>query len=294
MNNSIEISRYLKQLWTNPEARQKRCLEIRAARTIFLTNNYPDTASWAAANIASQLQDSATFKAKGRLLDVGCGSGLYLNLLESSYKFAVGLDKSPAALAQFPRKIEKAQPLRGDARNLPFAPEVFGAALANRMLNLTRAIHRALSEIRRALAVQGLLFIVTAEREANATLRKAHDESLVACGFPKRFYARSSPPEQRLGRENGERWLREAGFEVRQVVDYERIIAPLTLAEGLELYATGLLFQHSAGFDEPGIEPERWIKLYQTVEARLATLLEQEGKLEIRDGATLFTAIKPF
>ncbi|NWJ47944.1 MAG: class I SAM-dependent methyltransferase [Chloroflexi bacterium] len=292
MNNSIEISQYLKQLWANPEARQKRHLDLRTARTISLTDNYPDTASWAAANIATQLQESTNFKANGCLLDVGCGSGLYLNLLDGSYKFAVGMDKSPAALAQFPGNSEKAQPLRGDILNLPFAPETFGAAMANRMLNLTGAIQRALNEIRRVLVTQGLLFIVTAEREEGATLRKAHEAALIESGFPERFYTRSSPPDQRLGRENGERWLREAGFEVRQILDYERVIAPLSLAEALELYATGLLFQRSLGFDEPGIEPERWTKLYQAMEARLAALLELEGKLEIRDGATLFTAYK--
>jgi|GEM_PF-1917793 len=302
MQSDTEILAKLRFYSDNPTERQLKHLQIRDIHTTSLTDNAPDTTTWAAARIIATLKASKTFD--GRLLDVGCGTGNYLsyfaNTLTSStvgdmsdwLKLAVGLDRSGEALAETRKKLAEYANfslLQSDALNLPFADPSFGAAMANRMLNQTGDIAHALSEIRRVLVPGGLLFVVTADSQTVPILRAIHDTALEKLGLPAHLYRHSTDPHQRLNRENGLEWFKAAGFSQVDWEEYLRVIVFRDVETALEHYTTGLTFQKSNGFAEPGISLEKWLDLYNEVKNRVAEVFEQQGHLEIHEGAGMFT-----
>ncbi len=286
-----DVSAYLAQLWANPIARQQRHLQLREVHTVYLTDNAPDTFSWTTSQISRWLVSNPDFGDKSRLLDVGCGGGHYLTVLVPRFAhYGVGLDKRATAATENPH-IGWVQ---GDVLNLPFGAKTFGAAMANRMLNQTENIAPALSEIRRVLQPNGLLFVVTADRETVPLLQAIHEAALQQLAFPPRLYTHATLPNQRLNYENGSDWLQTAGFHQVQLEDYKRLLRFEELDVAMEHYATGLIFQKSEGFDNTEIRPALWATLYLTVKARLAEILGQFGHIEISEGATLFIAKKEF
>ncbi len=297
-NEILEILRFYS---ANPGERQQHHLQIRDSHTVALTDNAPDTTSWAANRITTTLKNNQTFDR--RLLDVGCGPGNYLSHFANNMtnvdmsgwlKAAVGLDRSGAAVAEAHKKLSCYaifSLLQGDALNLPFANASFGAAMANRMLNQTGNIQRALSEIRRVLEPGGLLFVVTADSQNVPVLRAIHETALEKLEFPNRLYSHTTSPDQRLNRENGPEWLKAAGFSQVNWEEYWRVMVFHDLESALEHYISGLIFQKSGGFAEPGVSPQKWLDLYNEVRTRLTEVFEQEGQLEIREGAGLFIAV---
>ncbi|MBI2583987.1 MAG: methyltransferase domain-containing protein [Candidatus Aenigmarchaeota archaeon] len=89
--------------------------------------------------------------AKGRILDVGCGTGFHLKYLEEKgFSEITGIDSSEEML-KLARKNTKAELLVADAEKLPFADESFVTVLCLfTVLNLCDA-EKALGEINRAL-----------------------------------------------------------------------------------------------------------------------------------------------
>jgi len=60
-----------------------------------------------------------------RILEVGCGTGFWLNLLASRVKAACGLDYSSGMLEQAKRQPSPLELLRGDAIHLPYQDNLF-------------------------------------------------------------------------------------------------------------------------------------------------------------------------
>lgn len=69
------------------------------------------------------------FLGGGRILDLGCGSGRYLEALDEAGFAAVGLDRSHHLLHSVPVAL-RARVARGDMRRLPFADRSFSVALS--------------------------------------------------------------------------------------------------------------------------------------------------------------------
>ncbi|MEQ4724010.1 class I SAM-dependent methyltransferase [Nonomuraea sp. B19D2] len=67
---------------------------------------------------------------EGRCLDLGCGTGLYLDAIRSSGRAVVGLDRSADQLRLARRRDGAAPLLQGDATVLPFAADTFGTVTA--------------------------------------------------------------------------------------------------------------------------------------------------------------------
>jgi ubiquinone/menaquinone biosynthesis C-methylase UbiE len=237
MKTDAEVQQYLQYLWKNPAERLRRHLTLRNKYTVSLTDNAPDTVSWATQRIASKINP------REKLLDAGCGPGYYLQTLAEKLPHLemIGLDIAIEALSKA-QQVATGLLVRGSVLNLPFAADMYGAVMANRMLNLTGNISRALCEIYRVLINNGQLFIVTAELDLPSILQATHTQALLETGFPPKFTRRSSDPAQRLGRENSTDWLLDTGFKEIQLEDYSREIVLDKLGETLELYATGLIF----------------------------------------------------
>src|SRR3979409_2362379 len=90
-----------------------------------------------------------------RILEVGCGNGEYLALVN-----AIGVDLSLGMLAVAKRRA-KGPLVCGDAEELPFAASAFDVVLAPHMLYHVSDRRAAVGELRRVLKTTGTFVAVT-------------------------------------------------------------------------------------------------------------------------------------
>ena len=91
----------------------------------------------------------------GLCLDLGCGTGLYADVLTASGRTVVGLDRSADQLRIAQRRSR--QILQGDGAALPFADDTFGAAVALWISTDVDDFATVLQEAARVLVPGGLL-----------------------------------------------------------------------------------------------------------------------------------------
>jgi ubiquinone/menaquinone biosynthesis C-methylase UbiE len=113
--------------------------------------------------------------ARGRTLDLGCGTGRTLPLLPDGVR-AVGLDPSGDALRRARRRAPGIPLVRGDAQALPFRDRAFDTVLAGLVFCGVPDPARGLGEVRRVLTRGGALRMlehVRSERRWKARLQDA-------------------------------------------------------------------------------------------------------------------------
>lgn len=106
-----------------------------------------------------------------RVLDLGCGTGPLLPMLEAAGARPIGLDYSPRSLAVARAELTAAWLVRGDARTLPFPDACFDRVAALGVLGYlapgdlsTGDLARGLGECARVLRPGGMLLICTGRR----------------------------------------------------------------------------------------------------------------------------------
>ena len=104
----------------------------------------------------------------GRILDVGCGRGFYIEAIARVYPHAtaIGVDfnETPLTLAQEQTHARHFSLARSDARALPFPANSFDAVICPDVLEHIEEHDRVLSEINRVLTDDGLLLITVPHR----------------------------------------------------------------------------------------------------------------------------------
>ncbi len=114
-------------------------------------------------------------KKKGLILDVGCGTGRNLKMLDR-YGEAVGLDFSALAL-EFSLKRGNKKLIEGDVKSLPFKDETFDIVLASDVLyHQWVDQEKAIGELNRVLKREGLLIFNTASYNF---LKSEHDRAVM-------------------------------------------------------------------------------------------------------------------
>lgn len=105
------------------------------------------------------------------LLDVGCGTGWYLQHLRDLCRDKVGVDLSGGMLAVAGNRLPDALLNQGDARNLDFPAGRFDTVVCTRVLSHMAQVKPAISEMRRVLGKTGTLVLsdVDASHEYNVT-----------------------------------------------------------------------------------------------------------------------------
>jgi len=96
------------------------------------------------------------------VLDIGCGTGHFTEWLATSGLRTVGLDRSPAMLAELHRRFPHIPVLHGDAHRLPMRAAAVDVAAFVTTLEFLEQPHTALSEAVR-VARQGVV-VVTLNR----------------------------------------------------------------------------------------------------------------------------------
>ena len=110
------------------------------------------------------------------LLDIACGAGIVTAAALSRGMRPVGLDFSPAMLAQARRRASGLDLREGDAEELPFADASFDAAVSNFGVHHVERPRRALAEALRVLRPGGrFAFTLWAPPEENPAWRLQFD-----------------------------------------------------------------------------------------------------------------------
>lgn len=94
--------------------------------------------------------------AKGRVLDVGCGTGRNLPLFPAGAR-VVGVDPSRDNLARARRRAPLVPLVQASAEALPFRPAVFDTAISGFVFCSVPDPMKGLAEVRRVLAPGGVL-----------------------------------------------------------------------------------------------------------------------------------------
>jgi SAM-dependent methyltransferase len=114
--------------------------------------------------------DHVRFPTGGRVLDVGCGPGYYLERLRAQELELTGLDLSEGMLKQARTRVA-ASWIVADAQHLPTRADVFDIALAMHMLYHVADGGRGVAEIRRVLRPGGTLLVSAPARDHLAEAR---------------------------------------------------------------------------------------------------------------------------
>jgi ubiquinone/menaquinone biosynthesis C-methylase UbiE len=106
----------------------------------------------------------------GRVLDVGCGSGLFFNLVAVKAQTVVGVDVSRKLLLQakeHSKSFGNVYVIQGDADHLPFNSSLFDNVFAFTMLQNMPKPNQTLQELKRVAKQEGSV-VVTALKKAFA------------------------------------------------------------------------------------------------------------------------------
>jgi len=90
-----------------------------------------------------------------RVADLGCGSGVFTELLRRKGYQSVGLDLSPKLVALGRRKYPGLELVEGDAENLPFENASFDGVLLSGLVHHFPDPRRLAAEVRRVLKAGG-------------------------------------------------------------------------------------------------------------------------------------------
>jgi len=107
--------------------------------------------------LAAWVLDLAGVAPGMRVLDAGCGNGLYLRELRARRVAALGCDLSPGIL----REAGHPALVRADVTALPVRDGTFDVVLAAHLLDLVPGRALAIAELRRVLAPGGTCVVVT-------------------------------------------------------------------------------------------------------------------------------------
>jgi SAM-dependent methyltransferase len=188
----------------NPPTQYATDANLRARQRLWGHQQPPfDLVSWVLA--LAELSPEST----ERVLDVGCGNGLYLAQLRSWSVAATGCDLSLGMLDA--AGVTEPNLVNADVTRLPFAASAFDVVLAPHMLYHVADRAAAVSEVRRVTRPGGRCVVVTNGVEHMRSLRLLV-ESAVRVATPG--WEMRNPSTHAFSLENGEQQLRSAFTEV--------------------------------------------------------------------------------
>lgn len=98
-------------------------------------------------------------QARGRVLEVGCGTGLGLRELAGHVDAVWGIDPAADSLRRAARRVPEAGLAVASAEHLPFADDSFDCVVSSLVFCSVADPERGLAEIRRVLTADGYLLM---------------------------------------------------------------------------------------------------------------------------------------
>jgi ubiquinone/menaquinone biosynthesis C-methylase UbiE len=129
--------------------------------------------------------------AAGRVVEIGFGSGANLPFYPSAVTSVIGLEPNDGmtdrARARIPAEAMPVDLREGVAEDLPFAADLFDAAVSTLTLCSVSDPRRALRELHRVLRTGGALFVLEHGRARDASVARWQDrlngvQRVLACG----------------------------------------------------------------------------------------------------------------
>lgn len=102
---------------------------------------------------------------KKRILDLGCGTGMFINELSTRAKFVVGVDASLEMLKVAKGRAGKAALVQADADALPFADGSFDAVVSVTLLQNMPDPKATVREVARVLRPGGVAILTVLKRK---------------------------------------------------------------------------------------------------------------------------------
>jgi len=118
-------------------------------------DDYDVFAPEASARLVSEFVRLTALPPHARVVDLGCGSGTFTNLLQQAGYACVGLDISGKLIEVGRRKHADLKLLQGDIEHLPFAPASFDGVLLSGVIHHFPDASRCAAEVSRILRPQG-------------------------------------------------------------------------------------------------------------------------------------------
>lgn len=154
----------------------------------------------------------------GRVLDVGCGNGLYLRALDHLSIEAIGCDLSLGMLSEISGDHRR---VNADVTRLPFPDDSFDVVLAPHMLYHVDDRTSAVRELRRVLAPSGVCVLVT-NGSGHLRALRTMVESAARAATPQ--WEMRNPSTHVFSLDNGERQLR-TGFESVRCIRPDQVVS---------------------------------------------------------------------
>jgi SAM-dependent methyltransferase len=197
-----------------------------------------------------------------RVLDAGCGNGLYLPALRQRRVSAVGCDLAPGML----RGLTHPALITADVTALPVQDHVFDVVLAAHLLDLVPDRRTAISELRRVLAPGGTCVAVTNGTQHLRSLREVIERAARTPGW--RMHA---PTGSAFTLENAATQLATA-FPDLTCVRPPSTTVVITDASVAADYVTSL-----AGYYQPQVA-RPWHDIAQDVRQQVQAIIDTRGE----------------
>ncbi len=225
-------------------------------------------------------------------LDVGCGEGWMTQALRAQAApgaWIVALDLQPAAAA-VTRTRHAADGICASIESLPLASGQFDLATAGHVLPSTRAIPRAVDELRRVLAPRGVLLVGADSESSGRRLLNWHVEACRRAGLTDQAKRAAEPSARgRFTLENGGRAL-SAAFEVVDVRTRDEALAFPSVDVLLKLYVNGLHLRGSRAHDDPDAAADLAARLRPHLRDLAAAAAEPGGRIIVPRRSGCFLA----
>lgn len=203
----------------------------------------------------------------GKLLDVGCGSGLFSNLAHLKGAGVTGIDASGQLIEWARQRNPDIHFLTGEMESLPFADQDFDLVCGFNSFQYAADVKNALTEAKRVLKDKGRLI----------TMIWGNKEDCEAATYLKAVASLLPPPAPGAPgpfalSENGllETLLIETGFKIIEQVD----IAGIWDYSSADIALKGLI---SAGPVARAIENSGFDKVYQTISDAIKPYIQNNG-----------------
>lgn len=185
-----------------------------------------------------------------QILEVGCGTGHWLNVLHENGMYVTGLDFSAGMLAGAQSRLAGIDLIRGQAAHLPFPAESFDRVFCINAIHHFADKPAFLTEVRRVLRPGGTLLSVGLDPHTGLDRWHIYDYFKESLEIDRQRY-----PSARLLQE----WMAAAGFEdcATREVEHWSIRLPVdeVLAQGrLDKAATSQLSVLTAAEYQHGME----------------------------------------
>ena len=210
-----------------------------------------------------------------RVLDAGCGNGLYLRALRERHAQAVGCDLSPGML----RTAGHPQVVNADVVALPVRDGAFDVVLAPHMLYHVANRAQAIRELRRVLAPRGILVAVTNGARHGHPLRELIER---AAGDSASGWQLPGRAADAFSAENAAAQL-EASFGL--VTCVRPGVSPPVLVSDASVAAD---YVASLGDSYAHAAPRPWADIVEGVRAAVQEVIDTEGVFRISGDPAAF------